>query len=281
MTDEIREVEYVERMDFADYVQAEGINASLLSRYYLHTPAHAKAYMDGVLPSPSQEALDLGNAVHWMVLEPSEAMGRIVVPPKIDRRTTAGKAEYAAFVEKAKNRLVLSKDAFTTAVNMAETVNGHEIVREYLDQAQTELSAFGMCPMTDAKIKGRADAFLANESVGRLVIDLKTTTDASYRGWMSSMNKLGYWMQAGHYGRLFNADAFVFICVEKKAPYNVGIYRLAGEQLAVAKRMALEVLGRVTYSIANEFWPDTAGLAGVVDLTIPDYAITVDQGGLR
>ena len=65
---------------------------------------------------------------------------------------------------------------------------------------------------------------------GSTIVDLKTTTDASYRGFLKSISNFRYHVQAGWYmNGLEQAtgerpDRFIFIAVEKTAPYGVGVY---------------------------------------------------------
>ena len=60
------------------------------------------------------------------------------------------------------------------------------------------------------------------------IIDIKTTSDKSLSSFKSSAYKYGYHRQAAFYLDGFQAKEFIFVVIEKKAPYNVGVY-IAGE----------------------------------------------------
>jgi exodeoxyribonuclease VIII len=67
---------------------------------------------------------------------------------------------------------------------------------------------------------------------GSLIVDLKTTQDASPDGFAKTMAGLKYYVQAAHYldGYMhttdFEAKDFIFIAVETEAPYAIGVYNL-------------------------------------------------------
>ena len=80
---------------------------------------------------------------------------------------------------------------------------------------------------------------------GKVIVDLKTTEDASPEGFSRSIQTYGYGIQAAHYlagaGSGSGADAFIFVAVEKKAPYAVAVYELDPLSLEICetKRRAL------------------------------------------
>jgi len=194
-----------------DYLSVSALKA------FNRSPNHYIQYLTG--PRKSSKAMTFGSALHCAVLEPHEFEKRYAVAPKLDRRTKAGKEAHAAF-EKAMGdrevlpyseheRLVLVKDAVTksapamTLLRMAETF---EEVREE--------------PILGTPFKGIADA------VGPgFVVDLKTSQDASPRGFQRTAANLHYHLQAAAYRRLWGVDAFYWIVVETDAPWNVVVYK--------------------------------------------------------
>jgi hypothetical protein len=72
---------------------------------------------------------------------------------------------------------------------------------------------------------------------GSIVVDLKTTKDASPRGFKQSVANYRYHVQAAWYlhgleqatGK--RPDQFIFICVESTAPYAVAVYAADAEMI--------------------------------------------------
>src|SRR5690606_34184749 len=73
--------------------------------------------------APRQEATPamlIGSAFHTLLLEPHLFEHEYCIMPKIDRRTSAGKEEWAAFMERSQGQTVLTDDQYQKAYSMAE-----------------------------------------------------------------------------------------------------------------------------------------------------------------
>ena len=92
---------------------------------------------------------------------------------------------------------------------------------------KAEQSYFWEDKETGLGCKCRPDYLLED---GGTIVDLKTTTDASYRGFLKSISNFRYHVQSGWYmNGLEQAtgtrpERFIFIAVEKTAPYGIGVY---------------------------------------------------------
>lgn len=215
---------------------------------------------DRVEPEPTAAML-LGTALHTHVLEPDTCQDRYVIAPEgIDRRTKAGKEAWAEFEAAAAGKTVLSKPDAEQIMRMGESVLTHPAASLLLDQlpGKAETTWMWTDAATELRCKCRPD-WLTDD--GSLIIDLKTTEDASPRGFERSVANYRYWVQAGFYVEgLHRAtgkrpDQFIFICVEKKPPYAVAVYAAAAEMIEAGWKQAqldLEVLA--TCKAANA-WP--------------------------
>ena len=63
----------------------------------------------------------------------------------------------------------------------------------------------------------------------KTLVDIKTTQDSSFYSFKGSAYKYGYDRQSAFYGDGFKAERFIFIVIEKSAPYNIGIYECSAE----------------------------------------------------
>jgi len=96
---------------------------------------------------------------------------------------------------------------------------------------------------------------------GTIVVDLKTTRDASPRGFRHSITSFRYHVQAGWYlhgveqstGK--RPDQFIFICVETTAPYAVAVYAADAEMIERGYQQAMDDLGKLAVCKAADSWP--------------------------
>jgi exodeoxyribonuclease VIII len=221
----------------ADYHADPAISASQL-KTVMQSPYHYwSRYLDpdrvAMVPTA---AMRFGSLAHCAVLEPDELSKRYQLAP--DRRTKEGKA---AVVEMAAAGIEAASEAdMVLAVNMAVAVHGHPTAGALLQSGQAEQSFWFDDIATGMRCKCRPDWF-----DGTTIVDLKTCQDASPAGFAKAIANFGYQIQAAHYLAGTLATRFIFVAVEKTAPYAIGVYELDTEALvhgSIARHNALQVL---------------------------------------
>ena len=219
---EAPEVGIYENIPFEDYLKIQAVSNSYLSRLAI-TPAHAR------VKEPDSLSKSLGRMVHTMVLESVEEFNvQYVVAPVVDKRTKAGKAEWAEFVE-GNTRIAITQDDLNKVNAIYEAVLSHPRAAELLSENVSESTIIWEDPETGILCKARPDAVPNDHN---FLIDLKTTRDASPQGFTRAIMNYGYYRQAAHYlngMRVVSGlhyDSFIFIAVEKVEPYRVGCYTL-------------------------------------------------------
>lgn len=168
----------------------------------------------------------IGSATHSLVLEPHKFEEEFAVAPECDRRTKIGKETWENFVTSSAGKTVLTSQDYETAKNMSEALLKNDYVRFLLQNGVAECSFFS--EIDGKKVKCRPDYY--REDMG-IIIDLKTTDDASPDGFLKTVANYGYYIQDPFYCDTLTSlgkhvNKFVFIAVEKKAPYMIGIYEL-------------------------------------------------------
>ena len=260
-------------MDNADYHRHAAVSKSHLDQV-ARSPLHYWArYLDPnrIEPEPTP-AMQVGTAVHTHVLELDQWDQRyVVMPDGIDRRTKQGKAEWDAFSTASSGRTVLSKADAEQVMRMGQAVYGHPAAALLLKQLPGKAETTHMWTDADTGLqcKCRPD-WLTDD--GSLIIDLKTTEDASPKGFEKSIGNWRYHVQAAWYlhgleqATGIRPEQFIFICVEKKPPYAVAVYAAASEMIdagwAAAQR-DLEVLA--TCKAANA-WPGYSEQIEIISL---------------
>lgn len=157
-----------------------------------------------------------------------------------------------------KGRIALTQEQFNLAIRMRDAAYSHHAANTVLQQIKAEQTILWEDPETGALCKCRPDG--ESTRTGYL-IDIKSTEDASPYGFGKSVANYRYDVQAAYYtdgyehAHGIRPEGFVFIAIEKKAPYNVGVYFTTDEIMAVGRRKYQKNL--TTYQeckLANK-WP--------------------------
>ncbi len=177
-------------------------------------------------PEEPTEALVFGQVFHKLALEPESFAEEYAVAPVVDRRTKAGKQEWENFLEKSRGRTAVPLKTYAQALAMCETLAADPFAAKLLD-GQREVPYFWVDDLTGEECKCRVDCLNTNFSQP-IIVDLKSTSDASTEGFTRSAVNYGYDFQAAMYAEgvernILQKPLFVFIAVEKDPPYAVNI----------------------------------------------------------
>ena len=223
------------KMSDEDYFALDAVNASKLK-------AFRKAPVLAISDREETAAMRMGNLVHCAMLEPEQLEARYKITD-LDRRGTKA---WAAEEQAAEGRELTKRNDYETAIRMRDSVWGNPYARGCLEGSVPELVSVWEDEETGLLCKAKAD--LVNLKNGCLV-DVKTTSDASPREFTASFAKYSYWLQESFYRSGFaingfgsidamNPTPFLFIAVEKSAPYLVSVYELSDTE---HERVSLEI----------------------------------------
>jgi hypothetical protein len=248
-------------MENADYHRHSAVSKSHLDQV-AKSPLHYWArYLDPnrVAPEPTP-AMAIGSAVHTHVLELDQWDARYVTAPEgINRRTNAGKAEWETFETAATGRTVLSRTDAELVMRMGHSVFRHPAAAMLLAMpGKAETTHMWTDEATGLQCKCRPD-WLTDD--GSLIVDLKTTEDASPAGFRKSIANFRYFVQASWYldgveratGK--RPEQFLFLCVEKRAPYAVAVYAADAEMIQIGAEAAARDLEVLATCKAAGAWP--------------------------
>jgi hypothetical protein len=188
-------------------------------------------------PQEPTPAMRLGTLTHTAVLEPDYfALTTIVRPEGIDRRTSAGKAAWAEFELEADGKEILTAEEMSKLAAIRDAVRAHPAAAKALAGSPTiEQSIFW--DVDGIACRCRPDA-VTDKGV---LVDLKTTRDASPDGFAKSIASYRYHVQAAYYSDGYEAAfgelprGFVFIAVETEPPFLVAVY-VASELMTIRGR---------------------------------------------
>ena len=236
----------------AEYHAHPAISKSGLDRIN-QSPAHYRSWLTE--PRKETPALTLGSAAHAFILEHETFFERYAVAPDgIDRRTKDGKAAWAEFETQSAGKTVIKAEDLQQVERMAYSVWSHPSAHELLSEGVAEVSAFGNLWCVD--VKCRPD-WLRNDDI---VVDLKTTDDASPGAFPSSVAKWRYHVQSAWYQDILSlvgikVSAFVFVAVEKNPPFAVGVYLLDDASIEAGREAYQRNLSTYKTCIETGQWP--------------------------
>ena len=256
--------------------------ASALSNAAYHAlDAVGKSDLDMIAKSPlhwkqavreETPAMRIGSAVHCAVLEPERFATDYAVAPDGDKRSKAGKEAFAEFEAAHAGKPIISMADWALCEEIQHAVRMHPGAAALLQAGQPEVSALWNDAEFNVGCRARYD-WLTPDG---LLIDLKTTQDASPAGFAKSCATFRYHVQAAWYLDAYQKAAgdlplgFIFIAVEKTPPYAVALYELDAEAVDLGRALARRDLAR--YANAREFgvWPGYS--EAIQPLSLPKWA---------
>ena len=258
-------------MSNTEYHRTPALNASIIKILHEKTPAHA--YEQMTTPGEQTPAMRFGSAAHVIVLQPGLVTDLIAVEPThINKRTKAGKAEYAEWVESAEGKTIISETELLTLADMGTALHKSDLFQGIIDGAQFEVSMFYPEPTHGFDCKVRIDILNLGK---RIIADYKTCQSASEKEFKKACGNYLYDIQARWY---VNGVAevtgkwcdFIFIAQEKKPPYAYRIYQASQQMLDAGSEKIRPILPVWKECIETDNWPGYGD--ELVSLDLPGWA---------
>lgn len=211
-------------MSDADYRKAQGLSQSSL-KTFLVSPAHYLASTEEV--REPTKAMQLGTAFHAVMLQdnPSDFYA---VQKKVDGRTKEGRAYNEQFALENAGKVIINEEEEHMLFSMKQSVMNHPLASKLASSiTHRETALFG--EYEGVKLKGLMDGYIASEGI---IVDYKSCEDASPSGFRKQIWDFRYDIQSIQYPWLvrnagLRCSDFYFICIEKKPPFAVGVYKIS------------------------------------------------------
>lgn len=223
-------------------------------------------------PSDSP-ALAVGRALHCKVLTPHLYLRDFVVAPAVDRRTKEGKATYESFVASVGSKTVLTADQAEEVSAMAAAIAANPDARMVVSDLNGSAEVSLFAEIAGVRAKSRFDR-LVEVNGERIIVDVKTTaSSASKSEFERTIWNFGYGVQCAFYLEMARAcgvpaQHFVFVVVEKTAPYATAVYRFSDEIAEAFRPRMLELVAQYKAYLAE----GPRGYEGVTEIGIPAWA---------
>lgn len=243
------------------YRQAPGVNVSAM-KYMVKSPAHYHEYMTApkAAATPAQV---FGTLLHRGCLEPHRPADYAVKPAEINLRTKEGQAWKADQVAP-----IIDEEDARAIARCKTAIQNHPIARAILTgkDSRKEVSVFKVHEPTGLLLKGRLDVLTTDTEGNTVVVDLKTTDDASLDGFSRAIAKWRYAQQSAHYIDLVEAVFFTFIAIEKDAPHAIGIYSIDRESIEIGRQENERCLTLIAECQKTNKWPGYANEVQTIGL---------------
>lgn len=234
--------------------------------------AHYRAEL--AAPRKASAAMEIGTAVHMAALEPERFATRYAELPDFgDLRFKTNKQRRDEWRRANAGRIGLAPADWERVRAAARAVQRHPEIGPLVREAQAEVT-LRWRDATGLECKGRADALVERPDL-RLVLDLKTTSDASAWAFGRSVADYRYHVQQAFYAAGFAAigrpiDAFLFVAVEVEPPYAVAVYQLSERAEARGRELVRAELALLADAYARNEWPSYP--SQITELELPAWA---------
>lgn len=255
---------------FDEYMKWEGISNTILTVLREQSPLHAAYRM--AAPEEATPALLQGQVIHCKALELDKFDQRYAICPDVDRRTREGKATYEAFMVRAGTKTVISQEQAEIADIIAITIRS-QIIHRFIAKGEAEVCIVWDDKKTGLRCKARLDYVHRDRAI---IVDLKSTEDASPKRFARTMMYYRLYQQAGFYGMGWKAltgdeTSFVFLPAEKSPPYAVAAYEVGDKTIQAGKLECRKALDIYADCLSKNTWPAYAHTVEVLD--IGDYSL--------
>lgn len=237
-------------IDDDTYRQSNGVSQSELKLIKSKSLYH---YRYGNTSKKDTDALIVGRAIHKAVFEWDDFKNVYRVRPKdMNLRTKAGRELLEKMKEGGKYE-VLTRDDMAKIKRMRASIKRRPHILELINGCLFERSTWARIDGTLFKI--RTDGYKPG-----VVLDLKTTMDASPNTFIRDIFKYGYHIQAAFYSDVIehhtgSIPAFKIIALEKSFPFEACLYELSPKSIAIGRKTYLEELEKLQRAIKTNVWP--------------------------
>ena len=160
---------------------------------------------------------------------------------------------------------------------MAAAIHAHPAASAILkpDDGVAELAAYWTDAYINVTCRLKADFY--NRRL-KVIADIKTTTNVNPEPFARTCKKYRYYVQSAFYLNGFRevgfeVDDFLFIAIEKKPPYPIAIYRLAGDARSIGMTEYHNDLAVYRDCLDSGYWPGHGWNSevpfGIQDLYLP------------
>jgi len=244
----------ISKIPFCEYKAIDALNGNGL-KHFMRSPSHYLHNKEN--PKPPTPAMEFGTLCHSVCLEYDKAVNQYYTLDEFtewDRclnkdGSTSKKpkgTEYytnwlAGQAEKGLGKELVDQDDWNTAVKIRKAVQAHPVANKLLAMGGKVEHTIQWTHPTGVLMKGRPDKYIPDYHADYgLVVDLKTTDNASVRSFARTIANFRYDISVANYCEgleILTEKPYrvCFIAVERDAPHVVMVYHMRDDDMALAK----------------------------------------------
>ena len=271
----ILKIKGLKQESFEEYRAAQGVSSHAMMAL-LKSPMHYMAkYGPNAVQEPPTPAMRFGTLVHTAVLEPKRFRESFAIEPKVDKRTSAGKAQLEEFHGSLKPGTILVGDEEAEKLlRILDNLEKHKTAKNVLTGGIAEASAYWMDANTGVNCKMRPDMM----HDGGVIVDVKTTRDGSLDEFSRSIWNFGYHVQAAVYTDGYatmmsmprEKVEFLFVVIENEAPHAISVYHADHALIEKGREKYKLALNRYLECVSKDHWPGYS--EEIESISIPAWA---------
>lgn len=263
---------YFNGISNADYHGGEGVSKTTLD-HIEQSPAQVPWSKAAPEDKDKQDALNMGDAMHALLLEPVRFTEEyLVVTQPVERRSNSGKAHWAAIEAEAKaeNKSIILPDDHKKLILMRDSVMAHPEARALMElEGDAEPSLYWTDEETGLLCRCRPDKAITKINS---MVDVKTTADMA-KFWRSVVD-YRYYVQDPFYSEGWRnvlgtaPERFLFLVVSTSincGRYPVRVIELSPGYKDIGARAYRRNLRTYAECQANNSWP------GIETLNAPEW----------
>lgn len=282
-----------------DYHQHKAVSRSALLELKKSPKKYHYRYLSGEYEDTETDALKKGTAFHTMILEPENISETVAIlpehlkKPSISQRNAKNPSdstiiqirEWDKWQEENAEKAHLKKDEVDELRAMANSLRNEPATRKLLGQkCFVEPSIFWTDPETGIDLKCRIDGLPEHM---KMTLDVKTTADVDPESFSRSIVNYGYSLQAFMQQEAVyqltgeRPEATIFVCCEKKPPYDTGFFMADEMILKHGELWYRTLLRQLAECRLNDIWPSQGG-GRVQAATLPSWEVNkMDKIGVE
>lgn len=266
-------------MQRAEYERIDAVNISLLIEG-LRSMAHLKYAMDH--GTEDTAALMLGRAIHLAVFEPADFLTGVIAKPHFEGEGSRKKTQ--EFMKQNEDKIILTPADYKVCEGMRDAMQRDEEIRAMLEApGKGEISFIWQDKETGLWCKGRLDRFFGLHGYS-WVLDIKSLTDARTRAVGRDVAKFNYHVKADWYLNGLEAihpasRRFVWLAIEKEAPFEHALYEPDESSLAEGRAVWRSLLNKFAKCKQTGQWPGYP--RGIEPLALPRWAYSSTPVGME
>jgi PDDEXK-like domain of unknown function (DUF3799) len=253
------------------YEQNPGLNYSG-AKLLLRSPLHYITKINAPDDEEDSQALKIGTLTHMAALQPQQYDKTVRVAPDVDRRTKDGKAIWEAFTATLEpHQMAIKKDESDMIQSMALAAS--EALKSRIpdaDKGKWHVEEPLYSTYKGKPIKGRPDLVIEFADGLKIIVDIKTTKDASPKAFAKDVSNFKYYLQDAWYKQLTGATRFLFIALEKVEPFDYAIYELDEDAINLGRGqmdLAMDIFSNCMTFQNYPGYPKE-----ILKLTLPKYS---------